>query len=71
MFTVSIPYKISIEEIEKLISDHKNFLQKYYDLRKFITSGRKEPRTDRIIIANTESKLEIENIIKEDPFYIH
>lgn len=33
--------------------------------------GRKEPRTGGIIIANAESKSEIEQIIREDPFYIH
>ncbi|MBU3050581.1 GTP cyclohydrolase, partial [Chryseobacterium indologenes] len=47
------------------------FLHKHYDSGQFIASGRKEPRTGGIIIAKAASKKEIEQIITEDPFYIH
>ncbi|WP_394363890.1 YciI family protein [Chryseobacterium indologenes] len=69
MFIISLTYKSSIENIEKLIPEHNIFLHKHYDSGQFIASGRKEPRTGGIIIAKAASKKEIEQIITEDPFY--
>ncbi|QXU51315.1 GTP cyclohydrolase [Chryseobacterium sp. D764] len=71
MFIISLTYKSSIENVERLIPQHNIFLNKHYESGRFIASGRKEPRTGGIIIANAESKNEIEQIISEDPFYIH
>lgn len=71
MFIISLTYKSSIENVERLIPQHNIFLDKHYESGRFIASGRKEPRTGGIIIANAESKNEIEQIISEDPFYIH
>ncbi|PKF74322.1 YciI family protein [Chryseobacterium sp. PMSZPI] len=71
MFIISLTYKTPLESVEIHIPEHNNFLQKYYDSGHFITSGRKEPRTGGIIISNAQSKDEAEQIIKEDPFYIH
>ncbi len=71
MFIISLTYKSSIENIEKLIPEHTIFLHKHYDSGQFIASGRKEPRTGGIIIAKAAPKKEIEQIITEDPFYIH
>ncbi|BFO64521.1 YciI family protein [Chryseobacterium sp. S0630] len=71
MFIISLTYKSSIESIEKLIPRHNIFLNKHYDSGHFIASGRKEPRTGGIIIAKAASKKELEQIITEDPFYIH
>ncbi|MFZ4929985.1 YciI family protein [Chryseobacterium sp. Mn2064] len=71
MFIISLTYKSSIESVEQLIPQHNIFLSKYYKSGHFIASGRKEPRTGGIIIANAKSKEVIEKIISEDPFYIH
>lgn len=71
MFIISLTYKSSLEEVERLIPQHNIFLNKHYESGVFIASGRKEPRTGGIIIAKTESKKDIEQIITEDPFYIH
>jgi uncharacterized protein YciI len=50
---------------------HVKFLQKYYKDNVFVTSGRKVPRTGGIILALADSQEEVEQIIKEDPFYEH
>ncbi|MBL1219856.1 GTP cyclohydrolase [Chryseobacterium sp. L7] len=71
MFIISLTYKVSLEDVERFIPEHNLFLDKYYSLGNFITSGRKEPRTGGAILANAASKQEIEEIIKEDPFYSH
>lgn len=71
MFIISLTYKASMETVEAFIPEHNNFLEKYYRMGNFITSGRKEPRTGGIILAIADSEQEIREIIKEDPFYIH
>lgn len=71
MFIISLTYKVTIENVEHHIPEHNLFLQKHYDSGIFIASGRKEPRTGGVIISNAQSKNEVEQIIKEDPFYIH
>ncbi len=53
----------------RYLDDHNVFLRKYYDLNKFICSGRQEPRVGGIILCNGKNKEEINSIIKEDPFY--
>jgi uncharacterized protein YciI len=70
MFIVSLTYKTPIEEVEKHIADHVAFLDKYYALNIFIFSGRKNPRTGGIILANNVTRSELEQIITEDPFCI-
>lgn len=68
MIIVNITYKCELKEIEMNLEEHRNFLDKYYKLNKFICSGRKNPRVGGIILCNT-SKKECESIIEEDPFY--
>lgn len=69
MYIISLTYKVKIEEVEKHIQEHINFLEKYYSLDKFVFSGRKNPRTGGIILVNNTSDIEVEEIIKEDPFH--
>ena len=71
MFILTLKYEKSIESVEKYLEEHVMFLEKYYDLNKFICSGRQEPRTGGIILCNAKDKDEVNFIIKEDPFYIN
>jgi|YelNatPaOPRAMG01_1025707.scaffolds.fasta_scaffold00036_32 uncharacterized protein YciI len=69
MFIINITYKAPVQEIDNHMEAHVAFLEKHYQLGKFIASGRKEPRTGGIILAMAESKKEIETIMAEDPFF--
>lgn len=60
-----------MEELDAHMTAHVKFLQKYYKKNIFIASGRKVPRTGGIILALADSKEQVEEIIREDPFYIH
>ncbi|TYU82748.1 GTP cyclohydrolase [Listeria monocytogenes] len=68
MFILNLTYKKSLNEVNKCLSDHNIFLQKYYDNNNFVCSGRKEPRTGGIILCNFNSLTEVEEAIKDDPF---
>lgn len=71
MFLLLVNYIKPIHEVEKYFNEHQLFLEKYYKQQKFIFSGRRNPRIGGIILVNAQAKTEIEDIIKEDPFYIH
>ncbi|AQX84671.1 YciI family protein [Elizabethkingia sp. HX WHF] len=69
MFIISLNYIKAISEIEVHIDAHNDFLDKHYADKKFLMSGRKNPRTGGIIIAQNATIEEIREIIKEDPFH--
>ncbi|UKJ08317.1 YciI family protein [Solitalea lacus] len=69
MFIVSLSYKKEIAEVERFIEPHVQFLDKYYSEKKFIFSGRKNPRTGGIIVVRNVDKNALMEIIKQDPFY--
>lgn len=69
MFIVSLTYKKDISEVEKFLEAHVEFLDKFYAEKKFIFSGRKNPRTGGVILIHNVDRSELDNIIKQDPFY--
>ena len=71
MYIINLNYIVPLEQLDTHMAEHVKFLRKYYTLNKFVASGRKVPRTGGIILALADSKEEIEDIIKEDPFFIH
>ena len=68
MYIVSLNYIKEVSEVEKNLEEHIKFLEKYYEMGKFICSGRKNPRTGGVILLNAESSSEVEKIILEDLF---
>ena len=71
MYIVSLNYVKEVSVVEKYLEEHVKFLEKYYEMGKFICSGRKNPRTGGVILLNAESLAEVEKIILEDPFNIN
>ena len=71
MYIVSLNYIKEVSEVEKHLEEHIKFLEKYYEMGKFICLGRKNPRTGGVILLNAESLSEVEKIILEDPFNIN
>lgn len=68
MFIIELTYKKPLSEVDIFLDEHRTFLQKYYDKGVFVMSGPKEPRDGGVIIADILSE-DINEIIKEDPFY--
>lgn len=71
MFIINLHYIVPLEQLDAHMTDHVKFLRHYYKKNIFVASGRKVPRTGGIILALAKSKEEVEQIISEDPFYIH
>jgi len=71
MYIILLTYTHGLEKIEKHLTEHRIFLDKYYALHKFICSGAQNPRTGGVILCKADSKAEVERIVSEDPFNIH
>lgn len=71
MFIINLNYIVPLEKLDEHMAEHVKYLRKYYKKNLFLASGRKVPRTGGIILARANSKETIEEIIQEDPFYIH
>jgi len=67
-FVLSLSYIRPIEEVDRLMDAHVNYLKSGYAHGHFLLSGRKEPRTGGIILARTSSQEALQNIITQDPF---
>lgn len=68
MFLILVTYKKPLEDIERFLPAHISFLDKYYAENKLIFSGRRTPRVGGMILANVETKEEVEAMVQEDPF---
>lgn len=68
MLIVDLVYKKDLEAVNANVVAHRNFLDKYYKEKVFIMSGPKVPKEGGVIVANLE-KSQMEEIIKQDPFY--
>ncbi|MBO0356050.1 GTP cyclohydrolase [Muricauda ruestringensis] len=68
MFIINLTYKAEVKKIDQFLDEHIEFLNEQYELKHFLASGRKVPRTGGIILCNIKSKSELERIIENDPF---
>ena len=69
MFIVNLTYIKPLDEVEKFLEKHIDFLNQYYTEGHFIASGRKNPRTGGIILMRAKNKDAVQEIITHDPFY--
>ena len=70
-FIANVIYTKPFSEVEKLLNNHRNFLQEWYDKGHLLCSGPKEPRVGGIIIGKFGSMEEITEWSKQDPFVIN
>lgn len=69
MFVVLLNYTKPLSEIDRFVSEHREFLSRYYASGHFLLSGRKEPRDGGVILAKADSRAEIERLLRDDPFH--
>lgn len=69
MFIVSITYVKPLAEIDSFIPEHIEYLNTQYSLGNFQLSGPKVPRSGGVILATVKSRVELDEILSQDPFY--
>ena len=70
MFIIQLSYKVNIQEVDKYLQAHREFLAYYYKQGLLIASGPMKPRTGGIIIAATTDENYIKSIFAKDPYYL-
>lgn len=70
MIVIQLTYKVPSQEIDKYLQAHREFLDYYYKQGLLVLSGPMKPRTGGIIIAATNDKAKLEEIFKQDPYYL-
>jgi uncharacterized protein YciI len=68
MIIIKLTYKKSINEVDKYLQTHREFLDYHYKQGLLIASGPMNPRVGGIIIAATNDKKSLASIMTEDPF---
>ena len=68
MFIVELTYIVDLEEVDKILPEHIEYLKKQYEKGNFIASGRKIPRTGRIILSKLDSIEKLNEVLEQDPF---
>ena len=70
MFLVLLNYIKPLDQIDRLIPAHRQFLERHYASGHFLLSGRKDPRSGGVIVARAMERAELEAILAQDPFSV-
>lgn len=71
MFIIIVTYKKPMAEIDPYMEAHLAHIRQQFTDGHFLFSGRKVPRTGGIIVSKVETREQLDEIIKQDPFYKH
>jgi uncharacterized protein YciI len=69
LFIVLLRYLVPLEQILEIRPSHLEFLDRYYEKGIFMVSGPQIPRSGGVIIAQIKDRSDLEDVLKEDPFY--
>jgi len=68
MFLLLSRYVKPMDEVDRLIPEHRAFLDRYYASGLFIVSGPQEPRVGGVIVTADAPRETIDAALAEDPF---
>lgn len=71
MFIAILTYKKPLEEVDRFLQAHREYLAEHYAAGDFIASGPQTPRIGGVIVMKAESRETVSAIIAEDPFHIN
>ena len=65
---INLKYLKPIEEVDKHLKAHREYLGEGYNSGKLLMSGRKEPLTGGVIIGQFASSWDAKDFMMKDPF---
>ena len=71
MFIAILTYKKPLEEVDRHLQAHRNYLAKHYAAGDFIASGPQTPRIGGVIMIKADNRAAVDFIIAQDPFNIN
>ena len=69
MFVILLNYEKPLTEVDRFVAEHRAYLERHYEAGHFLLSGRQEPRTGGVILAQASTRAEVEQIVQGDPFH--
>jgi uncharacterized protein YciI len=70
MFIVHLTYQVELQEVDKYLQAHREFLDYYYKQGLLIASGPLTPRKGGIILTVKMERSKLESILNQDPFHV-
>ncbi len=71
MFITILTYKKPLEEVDRYLQAHRDYLSEHYAAGDFIMSGPQTPRVGGVIMIKAENRSAVDAIIAQDPFNIN
>lgn len=71
MFIAILTYKKPLEEVDRFLQAHRDFLAEHYAAGELITSGPRIPRVGGVIMLKAASREAVDALLAQDPFHIH
>lgn len=71
MFIAILTYKKPLEEVDRSLRAHREYLAKHYAAGDFIASGPQTPRVGGVIMIKANDRTAVEAIIAQDTFNIN
>lgn len=68
MFLLLSRYLKPLDEVDRVLAEHRVFLDKFYDRGLFLVSGPMQPRVGGVILTADAPRGTIESALAEDPF---
>src|SRR5690606_23076581 len=71
IFVIDLKYLVPLEQVDKFLVPHREYLDKAVASGNLLMSGRKEPLTGGVIITTFASVWDAKDFMKNDPFIIN
>ncbi len=71
MFIAILTYIKPLEEVDRFLQAHRDYLAEHYTTGDFIASGPQNPRVGGVIMIKASDRDAVNSIISQDPFNIN
>ncbi len=71
MFIAILTYIKPLEEVDRFLQAHRDYVSEHYAAGDFIASGPQNPRVGGVIMIKASDRDAVNSIISQDPFNIN
>ena len=71
MFVILVQYIKDIQEVDKYLIAHRDYLDSGYQKDYLMASGPQNPRTGGVLLSQLRDRKILDAFLEHDPFYIH
>lgn len=71
MFIAILTYKKPLEEVDRHLQAHREYLAEHYAAGDLVASGPRIPREGGVIMIKSGSREKVDSLLAQDPFHIN